>query len=211
MEKSKGNKDLRSAEAGLVWEENKHLYLTRVVKGVVEHSIAYWLYGRPARLLETLYRTLYRGGFGHPEAEGRISVEKIREKALMGLRSQKVHLDTFQEDGLLTWGLLKAGQRRHGKVARKMGIWFKLNIQSLESRTEEAERLRLQKETENAARTAKARAVKAEQEKSREALTVTIPKRLTPELTLMLLGRKKDTSRQTNAAQSSEARHHVNG
>jgi hypothetical protein len=162
MEKTKSSNELKSADSGRIWEENKHLYLTRAVRGSVERSTAYWLYGRCARLLETLYRTQYRNGFGHPEAEGRLSVEKIREKASMGLRSTKDHLDTFQKDGLLTWGLLKAGQRRHGKVARKTGIWFRLSLQPLRDRAGEAENLRIQKEVENAARTAKARAAKAE-------------------------------------------------
>jgi hypothetical protein len=246
MEKTKSSKELKSTEAGRVWEENKHLYLTRVVKGAIEHSTAYWLYGRPARLLATLYRTQYRNGFGHPEAEGRISVEKIREKAFMGLRSQKVHLDKFQNDGLLTWGLLKAGQRRHGKVARKTGIWFRLNLQSLRDRTGEAEKLRLQKEIKNVARTAKARAVKAErnastievpssvdafevtpmslagafhrlmenyEQRKRAAVTlptpsggqVSVPKKLTPELTAMLLGKKKATSAKQTVRESNSS------
>lgn len=210
MEKVKSDKELKSAEAGRIWEENKGLYLTQVVKGGVEHSTAHWLYGRPARLLETLYRTQYRNGFGHPEAEGRISVEKVREKALMGLRSQKAHLDTFQSEGLLTWGLLKAGQRRHGKVARKTGIWFRLNLQPLQDRTGEAEKARLQKETANAARTAKARAVKAERSTlpTPSGRLVSVPQKLTPELTSMFLGRKKDAPRQANTVgvQSLETR-----
>jgi len=160
------------------WERFKHLAVStrrRRNGEILKQSVAHLLFKKHvADVLEQLYLSTYKGGYGDPQDECTILTKKITAECAIKFRRQREILDELEKEEVVKWSLIPSGRREpHNKRMkiwqRDEGIKYKLNLQPLLDREDESKRIHAERKRAEAEKLAQARNAKMIQAEQRSA------------------------------------------
>lgn len=163
------------------WGLYKHLCVpkrNRATGAIIKPSVAHVLFRKKADVLEQLYLSTYRGGYGSPEQKTIIRTRTITaHSGAKTFRRQREILDEFKNAGIVEWSLIPAGRKdadnKRMKIwRREEGIEYKLNLQTLRDRKAEADAKEDKWREEKAKQTLAAREERANKVAERKAAHV---------------------------------------